>query len=141
MRDVKVSRSLTIPGAELSMRFSPSGGPGGQHANKTSTRVELLWDVDDSSVLGPRQRQAIRSRLKGRIDSSGILRVVVDTHRSQMRNRDEAARKLGDLVAGALRRRPTRVATGPTRASKERRLQNKKRRSEIKRGRQDPRQE
>jgi ribosome-associated protein len=120
------------------MRFSLSGGPGGQHANKTSTRVELTWDVDSSSVLGPRQRQAIRNRLKGRIDSSGVLRVVVDTHRSQMRNREEAVRKLGGLVEGALRRRPTRVATGPTRASKERRLEAKKRRSDIKRGRQDP---
>jgi ribosome-associated protein len=133
MNDVRVNRSLVIPAAELSHRFTTSGGPGGQHANKASTRVELLWDIEASTVLGPRQRARIHGRLKNRLDSEGRLRVVADTHRSQMRNREEAEHRLASLVADALRPRRTRVPTQPSRAATQRRIETKKRRGELKR--------
>lgn len=137
MDGLRVNRSLVIPESELEFRFTTSGGPGGQHANKVATRVELRWNVAASSVLGERQRARIRGRLKNRIDGEGRLRVVADTHRSQMRNREEARERLVTLVMDALRPRRTRVATAPTRSSHERRIQDKKRRSEIKRLRRD----
>ncbi len=132
-RDVRVSRSLTIPGDEIQFRFSTSGGPGGQHANKAATRVELIWNVASSRALGPRQRQRLTSKLRNRIDSAGNLRLSSDARRSQMRNREEALHRLEILVRDALKRDTSRVSTAPTRASKERRLQDKRRRSQIKR--------
>ncbi len=136
--DIRVGRSLTIPQAELEVRFAPSGGPGGQHANKAATRVELTWNIETSAVLGPRQRQKLRERLRKRIDGAGNLRVVVDTNRSQLRNREEAHQRLGSLVADALRHVPRRMKTEPTRASKERRLQAKRQRSATKEARKQP---
>jgi len=136
--DIRVGRTLTIPHAEIEVRFAPSGGPGGQHANKAATRVELTWNVERSAVLGPRQRQKLRERLRKRIDAAGNLRIVVDTNRSQLRNREEAYQRLASLVADALRHVPRRVKTEPTQASKERRLHAKRQRSERKRARQQP---
>jgi ribosome-associated protein len=136
MSDLRVNRSLVIPESELTYRFSTSGGPGGQHANKAATRVEVLWNVDDSVVLGPRQRTRIHGHLRRRIDSDGNVRVIADTHRSQLRNRREAEDRLAGLVAEALRPRKARVATKPTRASQQRRLDQKRRRGEVKRMRQ-----
>lgn len=135
---LRVSRSLVIPESELVYRFSPSGGPGGQHANKTSTRAEVKWNVAASAVLGPRQRQRIQERLRHRIDSSGVIRLSSDAERSQLRNRAEVTRRLASLVADALRQPKRRVATGPTRASKAARLDAKKRRGDIKRARAKP---
>ncbi|MDQ4143565.1 MAG: aminoacyl-tRNA hydrolase [Actinomycetota bacterium] len=131
-RDVRVSRSLTIPADEIRLRFSPSGGPGGQHANKVATRVDLTWNIDHSRVLGPRQRQRLRAKLRNRIDSSGNLRLSSDAERSQLRNREAALHRLETTVRHALRREPQRVATKPTRSSQEKRLRAKKRRSDIK---------
>ena len=133
--ELRVGRNLVIPRAELAVRFSASGGPGGQHANKTSTRVELTWNVERSEALGPRQRERLRKNLRHRIDSEGNLRVVSDARRSQMRNRSAAEERLVQLVAAALRPPKPRIDTAPTKASKERRLQAKRRRSEIKRAR------
>ncbi len=135
MADVRVSRTLTIPDSELRMRFTTSGGPGGQHANKSSTRVELLWNVDGSAVLGPRQRARIKGALKRRIDSSGDLHLVSDIHRSQMRNRVEVEARLGQLLAQALAPTKSRVATKPSRSAVQRRIDNKKKRGDIKRSR------
>lgn len=137
-RDVRVSRTLTIPGSEIELRFSPSGGPGGQHANRSSTRVDVAWNVDASAVLGPRQRARVKARLANRIDSSGTLRVSSDEQRSQTRNREEALRRLGELVAGALRVERRRVATRPHAGAVERRIAAKRRRSELKRARRTP---
>ena len=134
-RDVRINRSLTIPGDEIRLRFSTSGGPGGQHANKAATRVDLTWNVATSRALGPRQRQRLRQKLRGRIDSSGNLRLSSAGERSQQRNRDTALRRLETLVRDALKREKRRVATSPTRASQEKRLQAKKRRSELKKQR------
>ncbi|MGH2809048.1 MAG: alternative ribosome rescue aminoacyl-tRNA hydrolase ArfB [Actinomycetota bacterium] len=133
--DLRVNRSLTIPGDELELSFSPSGGPGGQHANKASTRAVVTWNVDTSRVLGERQRQQIRSRLKHRIDASGTIRLASDRHRSQLRNRRDALERLALLVAEALRPPKARVPTTVTTAAKERRLQDKRRRGELKRAR------
>lgn len=132
---IRVSRSLTIPDGELNFRFTPSGGPGGQHANKTSTRATLEWNVDSSGVLGPRQRARIRSALRHRIDSDGTLRISSDVHRSQTRNREEVSDRLARLVAEALRPKTARVPTAPSKAAREKRLEAKRRRAELKRQR------
>lgn len=139
MDGLKVGPSLVIPGAELKMRFSASGGPGGQHANKVATRVELLWNVEESAVLGPRQRARLRKNLGNRIDGNGVLRVVADDERSQLRNREAARRRMAEMVRRALRPPKTRRPTQPTKAAKERRLQAKRHRSEIKKARREPR--
>ena len=135
MAGLRVTRSVTIPDDELTFEFTTSGGPGGQHANKVATRVKLTWDVAGSRALGPRQRETVRRNLKNRIDSSGKLRISSDRYRSQLRNREDALQRLADLVAAALRPRKKRVPTSPTKAAKERRLEEKRRRSAIKRQR------
>jgi ribosome-associated protein len=135
---LRINRTLTIPPDEIGLRFSPSGGPGGQHANRSSTRVDLSWNVDTSRVLGPRQRARIKGHLRSRLDSSGTLRLSSDKHRSQTRNREEALSRLTRLVSEALQPRRSRVATAPSRAAKERRLQSKRRRSETKKLRRAP---
>lgn len=136
--DLRINRSLVIPGDELKLSFSTSGGPGGQHANKASTRVEVTWNVASSRALGPRQREKILSALRTRIDSTGTLRLTSDRYRSQLRNREDALNRLAQLVAEALRPARTRRATAPTESSKQRRLAEKKRRAETKRRRRPP---
>ncbi len=106
--------SLRIPVSELQFRFSPSGGPGGQHANKVATRVELRFDVAGSPSLGPRQRARLLERL------GPELRVVADDERSQLRNRQLATERFRERLAAALRVDKPRRPTRPTRASKER---------------------
>ena len=135
---VRVNRSLEIPDSELELTFSTSGGPGGQHANKASTRVELRWNVADSEVLGPQQRARLLDKLHHRIDSKGNLRVISDEHRSQLRNRTDAERRLGEIVAAALKREKPRRKTEPSRAAKQKRLDQKRRRSELKKSRRPP---
>jgi ribosome-associated protein len=135
MSPIRVNRSIVIPDDEIELRFSPSGGRGGQHANKASTRAEITWNVDRSRALSERQRERVKHRLRNRIDSTGAIRVAADTQRSQSRNRSEAEARLAALVKDALRIRKPRVATGPTKASVERRLANKRRHSEKKRSR------
>jgi ribosome-associated protein len=132
---LRVNRRLVIPPDELEERFSTSSGPGGQHANKASTRAVLTWNIESSSVVGPRQRERLRSRLASRLDSNGVLRVASAKHRSQLRNREEVRNRLAELVDRALKVERPRVKTKPTRAGKERRLQQKRRRSETKRAR------
>jgi ribosome-associated protein len=121
--------------SEIELRHSTSGGPGGQHANKTSTRVDLSWNVDTSTAVGPRQRERIRDRLRTRIDTSGKLQLSSAAHRSQLRNREEVLDRLAGLLEDALRIEKKRRPTQPTRGAKEQRLQQKKRRGAIKRSR------
>lgn len=137
--DLRVTRSVTIPGSELEFSYVRSGGPGGQHANKTSTKVELKWDVVGSSALGPRQRARLLENLGPRIEASGVLRVRSDRYRSQTRNREDALERLADLVATGLQVRKDRVATRPTASSEHKRLDQKRRRSEVKQARRRPR--
>ncbi len=123
---------MTIPEHELEYRFSPSGGPGGQHANKAATRAELTWNVTASEAVGPRQRHRILEALEHRIDSSGNLRLTSDRRRSQLQNRADVTERLRTMVSEALVPQTKRVDTKPTKASKERRLTQKRKRSEVK---------
>lgn len=129
---LRVSRSLSIDLDELEWRFSASGGPGGQHANRSNTRVELRFDVAASPSLGPRQR----SRLLERLGPS--VRVTASEERSQARNRAVALERLAARLADALREQPRRVATRPTAGAVERRLESKRRRASRKQDRQPP---
>jgi ribosome-associated protein len=112
---------------ELRWRFSRSGGPGGQHANTSDTRVEVVFDIAGSPSLGPRQRQRLLDKL------GAEARAVAADERSQTRNRALALDRLRDRLAGALRVEKPRTATRPTRASKERRIDSKRKRGETKR--------
>ena len=123
---------LRIPLVELSFRFSRSSGPGGQHVQKSSTRVELLFDVANSPSLTDAQRAMIQERLAGYLDSDGVLHLAAQSERSQLRNREEVVARFQTLLRGALRRRKVRRATRPTAASVEQRLHTKRRRSQTK---------
>ena len=128
-----VSAQVTIPRSELTFRATRAGGPGGQHVNTSSTRIELLWNVSESRSLSEEQRERLRGTLAARIDAAGVLRVVSSEHRSQRQNRDAAERRLTDLLRRALAVRRKRVRTTPTRASREARLRAKRQRSIKKR--------
>ena len=133
--DVQVNDRLTIPAAELSWRFSRASGPGGQGVNTTDSRVELSWDLAGSDVLPPALRDRAVQRLGARL-AQGVLTVVAAEHRSQLRNREAAAARLAGIVAGAIAPPPrVRRATRPSRGAVERRIADKKRRSQTKRDR------
>ena len=129
---LRVTRSCVIPPDELEWRFSGSGGPGGQHANTSNTRVELVFDIAASESLGPRQRSRLLERLGPRV------RVVASERRSQLQNRELALERLRDRIANALHVEPPRVATRPSRASKRARVEQKRRQGERKRTRRTP---
>ena len=129
---LRVTRSCVIPPDELEWRFSGSGGPGGQHANTSNTRVELVFDIAASESLGPRQRARLLERLGPRV------RVVASKRRSQLQNRELALERLRDRIANALHVEPPRVATRPSRASKRARVEQKRRQGERKRTRRTP---
>ena len=133
-----MARRVAIPQDEIELSFSTSSGPGGQHANRSATRVDLIWNVEGSRALGLRQKERVRARLRHRIDSAGNLRLSSDTHRSQLRNRHEVVRRLHDLVGEAVVVPRKRVPTAASRGSVERRLRGKKRRSETKKLRRPP---
>jgi ribosome-associated protein len=127
-----VTNSVRIPQYELQETFSASGGPGGQHANKAATRVELTLDLTTSSAFNESERQRV-------IDKLGeVVRVVVDDERSQLRNRTLAAERMAAKLRGALHVQRRRRATKPTRGSQRRRLQAKSERSEVKQQRRRP---
>lgn len=129
-----VTDAVRIPRFELVESFSASGGPGGQHANKAATRVELTFDVETSSAFRQEtQRQQVISKL------GSPIRVVVDDERSQLRNRDIAEQRLVEKLRGAVAVPKRRRATKPTRGSQRRRLAGKAQRSELKRQRRRPR--
>lgn len=130
--DVKVNDQATIPADELDFRFSRASGPGGQHVQKSATRVELLFDVVNSPSLTDAQRARILKRLAGYIDSDGVLHLVSQSERSQWRNRQEVVGRFQDLLRQALKRRKLRKPTQPTAASREERIRKKKRRSQTK---------
>lgn len=130
---LRVRPGVVIPESELGWRFSRSGGPGGQHVNTSDSRAELSWDVAASRALSPGQRERALARLAGRL-VDGVLTVAASEERSQLRNREAAEARLVELVARAIAppprpRRPTR----PSKGAQERRLAEKKRRSEVKR--------
>jgi len=133
--DLPIRGDLVIPGEELVEQTSTSGGPGGQHANKTSTRVTLRWSVAESAVLGPRQRARLLEKLASRLTNAGELIVHVHDSRSQSANRETARSRLAELVREALHRPKPRRRTGPSRAARERRITEKKRRGATKKAR------
>jgi len=124
-----VNESLSIPRGELDIRVSRSSGAGGQHVNKTSSRVEIFWNVLESRALDDAQRSRLREKLASRLTSDGSIRVVASDMRSQSRNRELAEERLADLVRRALIIPKKRRATKPSRAAKEARLESKKRHS------------
>lgn len=132
---LNVTPTLSIPRAELQYRASRAGGPGGQHVNTSSTRIELLWDVNASTVVSDDERARIRKKLASRLDGDGMVRVVASDRRSQQQNKQAADTRLAALIKIALHVPKKRRPTKPTKAAKERRLSEKKRRSETKRNR------
>ncbi len=136
MEDVRINRSCVIPARELKWRFARSGGPGGQNVNKRETQVELVFDVAGSPSLGPVQRQRALEKLRTRLDGDGVLHVVASEERTQGRNREIAIERFADLMEEALKPPPPkRRKTRPSKASRERRLEDKRRRSRTKRDR------
>ena len=135
---VVINDRLTIPKAELTYRASRAGGPGGQHVNTSSTRVELLWNPGQSTVLDDATRARLMERLAARLDGEGMIRIVASENRSQLKNRQAAAERLAEIVRQALVVPKKRKATKPSRSAKEARLGEKKQRSEKKAQRRRP---
>ncbi len=138
MDDLRVRRGLVIPAAELRAAASRSGGPGGQHVNKASTRVTLRWNVEHSEALSDRQRARLRSKLDRRLTHGGDLVVHAGRARSRARNLESARERLAQLVADALATTRARIATKPGARQRARRVQQKRRRSVVKRQRRRP---
>ncbi len=132
VESIRVTRSVVLPLAEVELRFSRSSGPGGQHANTSETRVEAIFDVEGSSALTDAQKRRVLAK------AGPTLRAVAQDERSQYRNRELAVERLVERLRQALKVERRRVATKPTRASRERRLDSKKRRSQTKQLRRPP---
>jgi ribosome-associated protein len=133
--ELRVNSWLLIPAGELSERFSRSSGPGGQSVNTTDSRVELSFDVERSPSLPEPVRRRALARLAGRL-SGGVLTVASSGERSQLMNREEARERLAAIMQGAVAPpKPPRVPTKPSRGARERRLQDKRRRSQTKQNR------
>ena len=129
---IRVTRSVLLPLSEIELRVSRSSGPGGQHAQKSSTRVEALFDVEASSALTDTQKRRVVSR------AGAVLRAVAQDERSQLRNRELAIERLVEKLRAALAVPRTRVPTGPTASSGKRRLDRKRRRARTKHLRRPP---
>jgi ribosome-associated protein len=134
---VFVNGSLSIPRDELDVRVSRSSGAGGQHVNKTSSRVEIFWNIDKSRAVTDEQRTRLLGKLASRLTSDGSVRVVASDTRSQTRNRDLAERRLAELVARSLIIPRKRKPTKPSKAAKEARLEAKRHQSSKKRERSE----
>jgi ribosome-associated protein len=128
----RVSRTCVIAFDELEWRFSASGGPGGQHANTSNTKVEVRFDIEASASLGPRQRERLLEKL------GPLVRVVASDRRSQAQNRELALDRLRERIAAALVVEAPRRATKPSRSAKTARLDAKRKRGDTKRARQRP---
>ena len=129
---IRVTRSVAVPLSEIELRTSRSSGPGGQHAQKTETRVEAVFDVEASSALTDRQKQRVIAK------AGQVLRAVAQDERSQLRNKELAVERLAAVLREALHVERRRVPTRPTAASRERRLEQKKRRAGVKKLRRPP---
>jgi ribosome-associated protein len=130
--DVVVNSEVTIPRSELTYRATRAGGPGGQHVNTSSTKVELSWDVNGSPSITDEQRARIAEKLATRIAEDGVLRLTSAGSRSQHQNKEDVTKRFGKMIAQALHKPKPRRKTKPSRASKEARLKSKKKRSETK---------
>jgi ribosome-associated protein len=130
--ELQINRGLSLPLAEIELRASRSSGPGGQHANVTASRVEAVFEVERSQALDEQQRARLLERL------GPVVTAVAQDARGQARNRELALRRLARKIAGGLRVQRKRRPTRPTRASKQRRLEQKRRTGERKRSRRRP---
>lgn len=129
---IRVTRSVVLPVREIQLRTSRSSGPGGQHAQKSETRVEAVFDVEASDVLTDAQKRRVVAK------AGPVLRAIAQDERSQLRNRELATERLVAALREALRVERRRVPTKPTNASREKRIEKKRRRSETKRLRKPP---
>ncbi|MDQ3571619.1 MAG: aminoacyl-tRNA hydrolase [Actinomycetota bacterium] len=129
---LRISPSLAIPLSEVALRASRSSGPGGQHANVTASRIEAVFEIEASATLTDEQKRRLTHRFGARVSA------VAQDARSQLRNRELALSRLGERIASGLARQRPRKATRPGRSARERRLQGKRRRSEVKRARRRP---
>jgi ribosome-associated protein len=129
---IRVTRSVVLPISEIDLQVSRSSGPGGQHAQKSETRVVAVFDVETSSALTETQRRRVMARV------GPVLRAVAQDERSQSRNRELAVERLTSALRDALRVERKRVATEPTKAARERRLEQKRRRAQTKQLRRPP---
>lgn len=132
---IKVTDDIAIAEGDVVFKFSRSSGPGGQNVNKVNTRVTLLFDLANCEGLSEEQKRRVGRRLSGRVTKDGILRVVSQRHRTQKANREAALERLVELVRGVLERKRVRKQTSVSRAEREKRLVEKKRRGELKRQR------
>jgi ribosome-associated protein len=129
---IRVTRSVVLPASEIALRTSRSSGPGGQHAQKSETRVEAVFDVEASEALTPAQKRRVVAK------AGSVLRAVAQDERSQLRNRELAVERLVAALRDALRVERRRVPTKPSAASLARRREDKRRRSQVKRLRRPP---
>ena len=131
-RDLAITDQLTLPRAELEFQATRAGGPGGQHVNRSSTRIELWWNVAGSPSLTDEQRALLLTRLASRLDADGWIRIVAANRRSQLQNREEAVERFTTTVRHALHVPRPRKSTRVPKGSKVARLEAKRRRSGIK---------
>lgn len=133
-----INDQVAIPLSELSYRFARSSGPGGQHVQRTETKVELLFDLANSPSLTDAQRELARARLSSRLDSEGVLHLTSQAGRSQLENRFDVTERFQRLLASALKPSKRRKPTRPSAAARRRRLEAKRRRAETKQRRRPP---
>jgi ribosome-associated protein len=133
---IPINENLALPAAELQFRFTTGGGPGGQHVNKTATRVTLLFDIAASPSLDEATRARLLDRLATRLDRRGVLHISAQESRSQWQNREAAVSRLQALLSEALFEQPERRPTRPSRRARQERLEDKRRRGLVKQNRQ-----
>lgn len=133
--EIRVTDHLGIPSSEIDLAYARSGGPGGQHVNRTASKVQLRWNLRESGALTEPQRAWLTIRLASRLSTEGELIVASERHREQSRNVDDAVQRFAQILREGLKRPKRRKKTRPSRASRERRLKDKKRRSDQKRQR------
>lgn len=132
MEDLFVNSKITIPAEYLTVSYSRSSGPGGQHVNKLNTRVSVFWDIQNCPCFSVQQKQRLTAGLKGRIDKQGVLQVSSQRYRSQITNRNAALQRMAELIADAIKPKPVRKRTKIPKSAVEKRLQEKKSRGKRK---------
>ena len=136
--EIPIQAELAIPASEIRYETGPSSGPGGQHVNKTETRVTLVFDLEGSTALDESQRTIVRRKLAGRINKDGELRVSSQSSRSQKANREDATQRFATLLRDALTPKPPRKSTRVPRGAKLQRMDTKRKQADKKKSRQRP---
>ncbi|MDC3047339.1 alternative ribosome rescue aminoacyl-tRNA hydrolase ArfB [Prochlorococcus sp. AH-736-A21] len=135
--DLKITKKLVIPSNEIKWRFSRSSGPGGQNVNKIESRVEIIFDLEDSKVLNDYQKEILKRNLKNKLVNNNSLRLAVQEHRNQLLNRQLALMKFSSIIKYALNKPfKLRKSTKPSESSQKKRVEVKKKRGELKKSRQ-----